>query len=91
MKNIVNPLKWEEAEWDIKIAYAYDLVAFYEISDFNEGYAARLETEDKVIWQTVNLKSIDDAKAACQQHYAERLWDNLSEDARAILEQHLNK
>ena len=85
MKNIVNPLKWEEAEWDIKIAYAYYLVAFYEISDFNEGYAARLETEDKVIWQTVNLKSIEEAKAACQQHYEEMILETLTDEAKAKL------
>lgn len=94
MKNLARPLAWEEGQWkETEIAYVHDFSAMYLATEFKSlghEYVARLEIEDNVVWQATNLKTIEKAKAACQQHYAESLWDNLSPEVQAILKQHLN-
>jgi hypothetical protein len=91
MKNLAKPLEWEEgAHENTELAYVHDFSAMYLVSvDMYNGIAC-LQIEERVVWGGTGFKSLDKAKAACQKHYAESLWDNLSNEARAILEQHLN-
>ena len=93
MKNLAKPLTWEEGGRVNEIAYVHDFSAMYLVYEYNthsEGFAASLNIDENLVWQRTDIKTVEAAKAACQQHYAESLWDNLSDQARAILEQHLN-
>ena len=94
MKNLAKPLEWKENASDkTQLAYIHDFSAMYLAYEDKRNvpyFTAQFEIEESVIWQRTGLNTFDEAKAACQQHYDESLWDNLSEDARAILEQHLN-
>jgi hypothetical protein len=91
MKNLAKPLEWQEgAHENTELAYVHDFSAMYLVSvDMHNGIAY-LQIEDNIVWKSTGFKTMAAAKAACQKHYAESLWDNLSNEARAILEQHLN-
>ena len=95
MKNLAKPLEWKENASDkTELAYIHDFSAMYLVCQDKHSkpyFTAQYEIEENILWQRTRFNSFDEAKAACQQHYAESLWNNLSEDARAILEQHLNK
>ena len=94
MKNLAKPLKWDQgADKNTELAYAHEDKALYLAYEDKRNlpyFNAKLEIEGNVVWQRTRFKSIDDAKAACQKHYSESLWDNLSPESRAILEKHLN-
>lgn len=86
MKNLAKPLKWEECAWkNTELAYVHDAGAMYLIHEDVPYFTARFETEQSAVWQRTGLKTLDDAKAACQQHYAESLWDNLSPRAKVAV------
>jgi hypothetical protein len=94
MKNLAKALKWDTPWHDSsQHAYAYEDKTMYLVYEDKRNlpyFTAKFEIEKNIGWQRTRFKSIDDAKAACQKHYNESLWDNLSDEARAILEQHLN-
>lgn len=94
MKNLAKPLEWNKP-WNDKSqhAYAYNFGTMYLAYEYVKGsaeFAATSSIDDSVIWKRTGFKSIEEAKAACQQHYAESLLGNLSPEARAIFEKHLN-
>jgi hypothetical protein len=91
MKNLAKPLEWEESAYEsTELAYVHDFSAMYLVSVDMDIGIAHLVIEERVVWQSTGFKSLGKAKAACQQHYSESIWDNLSPESRAILEQHLN-
>jgi hypothetical protein len=86
MKNLAKPLEWQEgAHENTELAYVHDFSAMYLVSvDMYNGIAC-LQIEERVVWGGTGFKSLDKAKAACQKHYAESLWDNLSPRAKAAV------
>lgn len=90
MKNLAKTLNWEGGGRVNQFAYVYDYSAMYILYEYSKGFSAALSIDDNLVWQRTGFNCIDEAKAACQQHYAESLWDNLSVIARDILKKHLN-
>lgn len=86
MKGLFNPLQWT--------AYPNGLGAFVRISpslsyyayqlDCDKSYKACLEGEDENAWER-NFLTFEEAKSACEAHYAEMFWDALSPRAKVAL------
>jgi hypothetical protein len=89
MKNLARPLKWEEGPHEnTELAYVHDAGAMYLIHEdaLRVPYCtARFETEQSAVWKSTGFKTLEEAKAACQEHYAESLWDNLSPRAKVAV------
>ena len=93
MKNLIKPLEWDfNSSIFIHETQLSAFGCYYFVREYDGDFSATLaDRNGYCIADIGEHNTLDDAKAACQQHYAESLWDNLSEEARAILEQHLNK
>lgn len=94
MKNLVKALEWD-IPWNDRSqhAYTHDFVAMYLVSEYvkhSGEFAATLSIDDNITWKSTGFTTIEAAKAACQQHYAESIWDSLSPETQAILEKHFN-
>jgi hypothetical protein len=89
MKNLAKSLKWEEDPHDnLEFAYVNDFSSMYLVYEgtLSVPYCtARFRTEQSAVWQKTGFKTLEEAKAACQQHYAESLWDNLSPRAKVAV------
>ena len=86
MKNLAKPLEWEEsAHENTELAYVHDFSAMYLVSVDMDSGIAYLQIEDNIVWKSTGFKTLDDAKAACQQHYAAMVWKNLSPRAKVAV------
>jgi hypothetical protein len=93
MKNLAKPLEWDFNSFiHIHETQLSAFGCYYFIHEYDgDSIATLADRNGHVIADIGEYNMLDEAKAACQQHYAESLWDNLSEEARAILEQHFEK
>lgn len=96
MKNLIKPLQWlvNEEEGTIKADTLLPNLQYemYELDGLWYAYllADFQNTTEEYIFDGC-LESEAAAKAACEKHHIKTVWSALSPDARAILEQHLNK
>lgn len=86
MKDLIKPLVWKEGGRVNEIAYVYDFSAMYMVyKTHSKEFAAALNIDENLVWQRTGFACIEEAKSACEQHYAESLWDNLSPRAKVAL------
>lgn len=93
MKDLIKPLEWDfDSYIFIHEAQLSAFGCYYSVREYDGDFSATLaDRNGYCITDIGEYNTLDEAKAACQQHYAESVWDNLSEEAREILEHHPNK
>ena len=93
MKDLIKPLEWEYySDGECATAQVGKNAIVYRVFTSPVTCYARIEGNGNLEDNLFPRKFIDlkAAMDACEAHYAEMIWDNLSEEARTILEKHLN-
>jgi hypothetical protein len=94
MINIVKPLVWVT---DPAISYSKisQHKEYLVVPQHNRTYTARFDVKDETEsdnlclcqWHKNDIPTLDEAMRICQEHYEKSILDNLSAEAKEILEQ----
>ena len=93
MKNLVKELPWTPYNNNLGASASIgEGLTYYAYKTKREEsfFKACLEGELHDAWVR-RFSTLDEAINACNEHYSKVILDGLSPEARAILEQHLNK
>lgn len=94
MINIVKPLVWVNTT-PYSFAVLNDFKEYLAVRQYNGTYTARFEvlteegndTSSFCQWHQNDIPTLKEAKKICQEHYEKSILDNLSAEAKEILEQ----
>ncbi len=93
MKDLIKPLEWEYySNGECAYSEVGGGAITYRVFSSPANVYARIEGNGgmKNNLFPIQFIDLDGAKAACQTHYNEMVFEGLSPEARAILEQHFN-
>ena len=93
MNSIVKKLPWKRYDNGLGVSASVgaSLTYYaYKINPENSFFKTCLTGEDYDAWVD-KFSTLEEAINACEAHYSKIILDGLSPEARAILEQHLNK
>ena len=92
MKNLIKPLEWNISVVIHETRLSDFVGCYYQIRQYKDNCCALLyDKTDGTVYEIGEYATVEEAKAACKTNCAENVFDLLSAEARAILEQHLNK